>query len=141
MLKIKENSTNSLNRKFLTDCNLTYAIQLMGGRWKLLILMRLEPGVRRFGELKKDIPNITERMLTLQLRELESDGLITRKVYAEVPPRVEYELTDIGRELIPICDALHGWGTRHRFQINGATSALKHKVKAEIASGLPYQTF
>jgi DNA-binding HxlR family transcriptional regulator len=121
MAKIKENSTNSVNRKFLTDCNLTYAVQLMGGRWKLLILMQ------RYGELKKKIVNITERMLTLQLRELEADGLIARRVYAEVPPRVEYTLTDIGREIVPVCDALHAWGTRHRSQVAGEISTLSHK--------------
>lgn len=126
MAKIKENSTNSLNRKFLTDCNLTYAVQLMGGRWKLLILMQLNAGTMRYGELKKKIVNITERMLTLQLRELEADGLIARQVYAEVPPRVEYTLTDIGRQLVPICDALHGWGTLHRSHVSGEASTLFH---------------
>ena len=126
MAKIKENSTNSVNRKFLTDCNLTYAVQLMGGRWKLLILMQLNAGTQRYGELKKKIANITERMLTLQLRELEADGLIARRVYAEVPPRVEYTLTDIGREIVPICDALHAWGTRHRSQVAGEISILTH---------------
>jgi DNA-binding HxlR family transcriptional regulator len=128
MTKIKENSTNSFNRKFLTDCNLTYAVQLMGGRWKLLILMQLNSGTQRYGELKKKIANITERMLTLQLRELEADGLIARQVFAEVPPRVEYTLTDIGRELVPICDALHTWGTRHRYQVVGEVSALSHEM-------------
>jgi DNA-binding HxlR family transcriptional regulator len=127
MAKIKENSTNSFNRRFLTDCNLTYAVQLMGGRWKLLILMQLNSGTQRYGELKKKIANITERMLTLHLRELEADGLITRQVFAEVPPRVEYTLTDIGRELVPICDALHGWGTRHRSQFVGEISMLSHE--------------
>jgi DNA-binding HxlR family transcriptional regulator len=127
MAKIKENSTNNVNRKFLTDCNLTYAVQLMGGRWKLLILMQLNTGTQRYGQLKKKIANITERMLTLQLRELEADGLIARHVYAEVPPRVEYTLTDIGREIVPICDALHAWGTRHRSQVSGAVSALSHE--------------
>jgi DNA-binding HxlR family transcriptional regulator len=127
MARIKENSTNSLNRKFLTDCNLTYAIQLTGGRWKLLVLMQLERGTRRYSELKKAIPHITERMLTLHLRELEVDGLITRAVYAEVPPRVEYELTDIGRKLIPICEALHDWGTTHRFQTTGSVTSLSHQ--------------
>ena len=127
MAKIKENSTNSHNRKFLTDCDLTYAIQLRGGRWKLLILMRLEGGTRRFGELKKNIPNITERMLTLQLRELEADGLVTRRVFAEVPPRVEYELTGIGRELIPICGVLDKWGARHRKVARNAVSPLAHQ--------------
>ena len=126
MAKIKENSTNSVNRKFLTDCNLTYAVQLMGGRWKLLILMQLSAGTQRYGELKKKIANITERMLTLQLRELEADGLIARRVYAEVPPRVEYTLTDIGREIVPICDAPHAWGTRHRSQVAGEISILTH---------------
>jgi len=86
----------------------------MGGRWKLLILMRLNSGTQRYGELNKKITNITERMLTIQLRELEADGLIARQVFAEVPPRVEYTLTDIGRELVPICADLHAWGARHR---------------------------
>jgi DNA-binding HxlR family transcriptional regulator len=132
MAKIKENSTNSFNRRFLTDCNLTYAVQLMGGRWKLLILMQLNSGTQRYGELKKKIANITERMLTLHLRELEADGLITRQVFAEVPPRVEYTLTDIGRELVPICVDLHAWGTRHRFQVIGEISALSHENVVEF---------
>jgi DNA-binding HxlR family transcriptional regulator len=127
MGKVKETSTNNINRRYLGECNLTYAIQLMRGRWKLLILMRLENGKRRFGELNKQIPNITERMLTLQLRELEQDGLITRKVYAEVPPRVEYEMTDIGRDLLPVCSGLHAWGTKHRMLHNGTVSDLTHK--------------
>ncbi len=127
MAKIKENSTNSFNRKFLTDCNLTYAVQLMGGRWKLLLLMQLDSGTKRYGELKKKIPHITERMLTLQLRELEADGLIARQVFAEVPPRVEYTLTDIGRELTPICAALNAWGSRHRSQVVGEVSTLSHE--------------
>lgn len=122
MAKVKENSTNSINRKMLTTCNLTYVINLMGGRWKLLLLMRLEPGRMRYGELKRQVPNITERMLTLQLREMEMDGLVTRTVYAEVPARVEYELTGIGNDLIPICTELHSWGTKHRSVHNGEVS-------------------
>lgn len=77
MAKVKENSTNSINLRMLTTCNLTYAINLMGGRWKLLLLMRLETGRMRYSELKRQVPNITERMLTLQLREMEMDGLVT----------------------------------------------------------------
>lgn len=122
MAKVKENSTNSINRRMLTTCNLTYVINLMGGRWKLLLLMRLEPGRMRYGELKRQVPNITERMLTLQLREMEMDGLVTRTVYAEVPARVEYELTGIGNDLIPICTELHSWGTKHRSVHNGEVS-------------------
>ncbi|KIO76192.1 transcriptional regulator [Pedobacter lusitanus] len=115
MGKIKENSTNNLNRKYImSDCNLTYSVCLVGGRWKLLILCKLEHGKLRFSELKRDICNITERMLTLHLRELESDGIVKRTVYAEVPPRVEYQLTEIGKELIPIWKQLSSWGAKHR---------------------------
>jgi len=124
--KSKETSTNNINRMYLGECNLTYAIQMMGGRWKLLILMRLENGKQRFAELNRQIPNITERMLALQLREMERDGLITRKVYAEIPPKVEYDLTNIGRDLLPICAGLHEWGTKHRMLYHGLASSLTH---------------
>lgn len=93
---------------------MTYAVGLIGGRWKLLILLNLEKGALRYSELKRRIENVTERMLTLQLRELESDGIITRTVFPEVPPRVEYELTEIGAKLIPICLQLSDWGMLHR---------------------------
>lgn len=114
MTKIKENSTNSANKKYLTDCDMTYAVGLIGGRWKLLILLNLAKGVLRYSELKKNIENVTERMLTLQLRELENDGIIIRTVFPEVPARVEYGLTEIGTKLIPICLQLSDWGTLHR---------------------------
>jgi len=114
MTKIKESSTNQENRKFLSECDLTHAVHLMSGRWKLPILYIISKGQNRFGILKKVIPNITERMLTLSLRELETDGLITRKVFAEVPPRVEYALTALGLELLPICDQIRHWGLKHK---------------------------
>jgi DNA-binding HxlR family transcriptional regulator len=114
MAQSKETSTNSHNRRLLTTCDMTYAVQLIGGRWKLLIMAALNQGPRRYGALKKGIPQITERMLTLQLRELEEDGMVKRTVYAEVPPRVDYELTASGQELIPICQELSHWGSRHR---------------------------
>lgn len=114
MTKVKENSTNSLNREVLADCDLTYAVQLMAGRWKLPILLRIYKGYNRFGALKKIIPNITERMLTLQLRELERDGLVTRTIFPEVPPHVEYQLTAIGSDVIPICNQLRLWGAKHK---------------------------
>jgi DNA-binding HxlR family transcriptional regulator len=114
MSKIKENSTNNINKRYLSDCDMTYAVELIGGRWKILILVNLANGTLRYGELKRKIEKVTERMLTLQLRELESDGIITRTVFPEVPPRVEYELTEIGTELIPICFQLSDWGTLHR---------------------------
>jgi DNA-binding HxlR family transcriptional regulator len=109
---------------------MTYAVQLMGGRWKLLIMMNLEKGPLRFSELRKRIQHITERMLTLQLREMESDGLLKRTIYPEVPPRVEYQLTSISTELIPICMELSNWGTRHR-ELSVKTGQIEHNVQIE----------
>jgi len=115
MGKRKESSTNMLNESFIVaSCDLTYAVCKVGGRWKLLILCRLEYGALRFSELRDQIKVITERMLTLQLRELERDGLVKRTVYAEVPPRVTYELTEVAKELIPIWAQLSQWGKKHR---------------------------
>ncbi len=110
----KENSTNSQNEKYIIECDLAYAVCKIGGRWKILILGKLENGKLRFSELRNQINGITERMLTLQLRELEKEGLVKRTVYAEVPPRVDYELTDIAKELIPIWRLLENWGARHK---------------------------
>lgn len=118
MGKRKENSTNSLNESYIVEsCNLTYAVCKIGGRWKLLILCKLENGKLRFSELRNQINGITERMLTLQLRELEKEGLVKRTVYAEVPPRVDYELTAIAKELVPIWSQLSQWGARHKDMI------------------------
>lgn len=115
MGKRKENSTNSLNEEYITgSCDLTYAICKIGGRWKLLILCKLENNKLRFSELRNQITGITERMLTLHLKELEKEGLVKRTVYAEVPPRVDYELTEIAIELIPIWAQLSKWGKKHR---------------------------
>lgn len=114
MGKRKENSTNSINEQYITECDLTYAVCKIGGRWKLLILCKLEHGKLRFSEIRNQIKGITERMLTLQLRELEKAGLVKRTVYAEVPPRVDYELTEIASELIPIWKQLSNWGNKHK---------------------------
>ncbi len=114
MSKRKENSSNSINRDYIIECDLTYAMDLVGGRWKLLILCRLENGPLRFSELRRSLHGITERMLTLQLKELEADNMLRRTVYAEVPPRVEYELTHVAKELIPVWKQLGDWGMRHR---------------------------
>lgn len=92
----------------------------IGGRWKLLILSKLEKGRSRFTDLKKEFSYITERILTLQLRALEKDGLISRTVYTEVPLRVEYELTDMAKLLLPVLEQLSNWGGKHRkFQKDG----------------------
>lgn len=121
MGKRKENSTNMHNEKSIMErCDLTYAVCMIGGRWKLLILCKLEHGKLRFSELRDQISGITERMLTLQLRELEKEGLVKRTVYAEVPPRVDYALTEIAHALVPIWSQLSEWGAKHR-KINGGT--------------------
>lgn len=92
------------------NCPMTAAIDVMGGKWKPLILYHLCKKTRRFGELRKLIPNSTQQTLTLQLRELEADGIIHREVYKEVPPKVEYSLTDFGRTLEPIMLMMNEWG-------------------------------
>ena len=114
MGKRKLNSTFTLNESFLTECDLTYAVNKIGGRWKILIIDKLADRKLRFGELSKIFPLITERMLTLQLRALESDGLVKRTVYAEVPPRVEYELTPMALEFLPTFKQLSAWGNKHK---------------------------
>ena len=93
-------------------CPVETTLALIGGKYKALILWRLSGRPLRFSQLQKHIP-ATARMLTLQLRELEQDGLITRTVYPEVPPRVEYEMTDLGRSLMPILTAMRNWGAEY----------------------------
>lgn len=95
-------------------CTVEATLSLIGGKWKGVILYRLmtEP-VLRFNELRRLLPNITQRMLTNQLRELEADGLIARKIYPEVPPKVEYRLTEYGQTLAPVIAALKKWGDEH----------------------------
>lgn len=115
MAKIKETSTNFANKQALANaCSEVYASNIIGGQWALAICCYLINGKYRFGELKKCLPNITERMLTLQLRKLENDKIVKRTIYAEVPPRVEYELTPIGYELKPIIKELEKWGNKHK---------------------------
>jgi DNA-binding HxlR family transcriptional regulator len=87
---------------------------VIGGRWKGVVLYWLLGGTLRFGQLRRRLPNCTERMLTVQLRELEEDGLVTRTVFAEVPPRVQYELTAFGKSLEPILLAMREWGERYK---------------------------
>ena len=97
-----------LNSK--SGCAVEVTLSVMGGTWKPVILFHLLPGKKRFGELSRAIPGITQRMLTLQLRELEEAGIVERTVYAEVPPRVDYALTELGRSLQPVLIAMRNWG-------------------------------
>ncbi|MCH2548102.1 MAG: helix-turn-helix transcriptional regulator [Alphaproteobacteria bacterium] len=95
-------------------CSVEATLAVIGGRWKpVIIFLLLQNDVLRFGELRKTIDGITQRMLTNQLRELENDKVVKRKVYAEVPPKVEYSLTDYGRSLEPIMIAMRDWGAKH----------------------------
>ncbi|MCV3767602.1 winged helix-turn-helix transcriptional regulator [Rhizobium sp. TRM95796] len=91
-------------------CSVEAAIALIDGKWKSVILFHLMSGTLRFNALKRHIPGVTQRMLTNQLRELEEDGLIIRKVYAVVPPKVEYSLSPLGESMVPILTALKAWG-------------------------------
>lgn len=91
-------------------CAVDVAMGFIGGKWKAVILWYLRQGPVRFGELRKLIPGITEKMLSMQLRQLEKDGIVERKVFAEVPPRVEYSLTEMGVNMIPMLEKIGEWG-------------------------------
>ncbi len=95
------------------DCPVTATMSLIGGKWKILILHLIYNDINRFGKMSMMLKDISKQMLTTQLRELENDGLIERKIYAEIPPRVEYFLTEKGRSMRPIIDMLRDWGNEH----------------------------
>ena len=95
----------------LPACPVETTLMLIGDKWKVLILRDLMDGTKRFGELKKSIGTVSQKVLTAQLRDMEEKGLLTRKVYAEVPPRVEYTLTETGYSFKPVLDVMWAWGT------------------------------
>lgn len=98
----------------LPSCPVETTLTLISDKWKVLILRDLMPGTKRFGELKKSIGNVSQKVLTAQLRQMEESGLLTRTVYAEVPPRVEYTLTELGYSLKPVLDAMWKWGEAYQ---------------------------
>ena len=102
--------------KELPACPVETTLTLIGNKWKVLIIRDLLTGTKRFGELKKSIGSVSQKVLTAQLRAMEEDGLIHREVYAEVPPRVEYSLTKLGWSLQPILDAMVNWGNNYKNQ-------------------------
>ena len=111
----------------LSPCPVTTTLSVIGGKWKPVIMWILKDGKKRFGEIKGMIPSVTQKMLTQQLRELEDDGIIHRKVYAVVPPRVEYNLTEYGLTLLPVLKAMAEWGESHSYrpQRSCATDAVR----------------
>jgi DNA-binding HxlR family transcriptional regulator len=107
-------------------CSVELTLQVIGGKWKPIIIYRLgQDGTLRFSEMKRAIPNITQKMLTQQLRELESDGVVHRKVYPQVPPKVEYSLTEMGKTVMPVISSLCEWGHDYeRWAVAGEGDAL-----------------
>lgn len=102
------------------NCEKEVTLSVIGGKWKLIILWHLgKSGTKRFNELRACIPDITQRVLTTQLRELEEDGVVHRQVYAEVPPKVEYSLTPRGESLIPILEQMYEWGKQYIQEMSG----------------------
>lgn len=100
-------------------CAVETTLHIIGGKWKPIIIFRLLGGTKRFSELQRSMPNVTRRMLTGHLRELERDGIVHREVYKQVPPKVEYSLTDVGRTLQPLLDQVLAWGLWYNAQANG----------------------
>lgn len=107
-----------ISNKKILDCPVATTINLIGNKWKLLIIRDLLASTRRFGELRKNLEGTSQRVLTQNLRELENDGLIKRKIYAEVPPRVEYSLNELGRSLLPIISTMADWGNNYKKTIS-----------------------
>ena len=101
-------------KKELPACPVETTLTLIGDKWKVLILRDLMLGTKRFGELKKSVGNVSQKVLTVQLRAMEECGLVHREVYAEVPPRVEYSLTELGKSLKPILDSMWAWGKAYQ---------------------------
>ena len=109
-------------------CAMDVTMDFIGGKWKTVLLWYLIGGKKRFGELKKIIPDITEKMLSIQLKQLEENGLVKRQVFAEVPLRVEYSLTDFGRTLVPVLNAIAKWG-RNLGEAEGTMVEVKREKK------------
>ena len=113
-----------MEKKELPICPVETTLTLISDRWKVLILRDLFTGTKRFGELKKSLTGISQKVLTTNLRDMEANGLLTRKAYAEVPPRVEYTLTEIGESLKPILSAMFDWGMDYKRKNNSPSNEL-----------------
>lgn len=109
-------------RRAMEVCPVEVAVSVVGGTWKLTVIKHLMEGTQRFGELGRLVPSANRKTLTRQLRELEEDGVVHREVYPEVPPKVEYSLTALGRELVPVIEAMNSWGG-HYSSYQGSSAA------------------
>jgi DNA-binding HxlR family transcriptional regulator len=122
-----DNQEDKVEKKIVFDensCPVTATMQVLGGKWKAILINAIYlTSPARFGELKRSVKGITQSMLTSQLRELEDDGIINRKIYAEIPPRVEYTLTEFGLTLSPILQSMAEWGKEYRFK---KQNGMKH---------------
>ena len=108
-----------MEARILPACPVETTLTLISDKWKVLIIRDLLPGTIRFEELKKSIGSVSQKVLTAQLRQMEESGLLTRTVYPEVPPRVEYTLTELGQSLRPVLDALKNWGEEYKAKMSG----------------------
>lgn len=107
-----------LKKEELPECPVAVTVQLIGSKWKLLILRNLKSRPWRFNELQRSLEGISQKVLTDSLRQMEADGIITRTVYAEVPPRVEYALSELGETMSPILDSMEQWGKNYKNKVN-----------------------
>jgi DNA-binding HxlR family transcriptional regulator len=115
----KLNSSNHINEKAITDgCPITSTVLAIGGRWKIIILWQLKDGALRYNEIKKAIPNVSEKMLIQQLKELINSGWVDKRDYNEIPPRTEYRLTKLGKSFIPILESIYNWGIENNITKN-----------------------
>lgn len=117
IFKLLERGTPMLTKEEMPACPVATTVQLIGSKWKLLIMRNLLQRSWRFNELRKDLEGISQKVLTDSLRSMEDDGIITRTVYPEVPPRVEYALSDLGESMRPIMNAMEEWGTNYKNQL------------------------
>ncbi|TSJ36636.1 winged helix-turn-helix transcriptional regulator [Mucilaginibacter corticis] len=114
MMAVKESSTNQYNKRLVTtQCPITFIAYKMGNRWKPLVIRQLFSGTKRYGELRKAITAVSEKMLIQTLRELEADGIINRKAMPVIPPHVEYSLTESGKDLEPVISEMVKWSLKH----------------------------
>ena len=138
---VKKMKTGGAKRALASvHCPVELAIRIIGGKWKPVIIWRLRDSKKRFGELKREIKGITVKMLAQQLRELEQDGLVDRKMFYEVPPRVEYSLTDLGRSLEPAIRELGAWGKEYRSKLIDYANRRATEGRAEETAATQAET-